>query len=220
MSDVARSIEASGKPGTRHDQLSDIRFRTLLGSGAWDALPLSVQRRFAKRLTGTALALYAGEVVETRFSRLGWWLAQGCRLIGAPLPLGRDRGVPALVSVSEDPGSGGQNWTRIYGRERGFPQVIRSAKRFAGPTGLEEHVGRGIGMALRVEAFAEGLIFSSDHYFWMIGGRRVRLPRWLGPGRTVVTHRDLGEGRFAFDLALDHPLFGELVHQHAVFRDL
>jgi hypothetical protein len=198
----------------------DLRFRALLGAAAWDGLPEAVQRRFAKRLTGTALALYAGEVIETRFSRLGWCLAQTCRLIGAPLPLGRDGGVPALVSVSEDRLSGGQNWTRIYGRKRGFPQVIRSAKRFAGSTGLEEHVGCGIGMALRVAAFADGLVFSSEYYFWSLGGYRVRLPAWLGPGRTVVTHCDLGGGRFAFDLSLAHRLFGELVHQHAIFHDL
>lgn len=222
MVSVAGSIgfSASAVSAPHEAPLRDLRFRVLLGAEAWDALPEAVRRRFAKRLTGTALALYAGEVVETRFSRLGWCLAQACRLIGAPLPLGRDKGVPALVSVSEDPQSGGQNWTRIYGRKRGFPQVIRSAKRFAGPTGLEEHVGRGVGMALRVEAFAEGLIFASDHYFWMIAGWRMRLPRWCDPGRTIVTHRDLGEGRFAFDLSLEHALFGELVHQHAVFRDL
>ena len=218
---VARSVLAEPiAAGTaRVSQPLDLRFRALLGADAWNALPVAVQCRFAKRLSGTALALYVGEVVETRFSRLGWCLAQACRLIGAPLPLGRDAGVPALVSVSEDPLSGGQNWTRIYGRKRGFPQVIRSAKRFAGTTGLEEHVGRGIAMALRVEACPDGLVFSSDHYFWMIGGRRIRMPGWCEPGRTRVTHRDLGGGRFAFDLALEHPLFGELVRQHAVFRD-
>jgi len=212
--------EAAARVGAHESELCDMRFRALLGAHAWGALPEAVQRRFAKRLTGTALALYAGEVVETRFSRLGWFLAQLCRLIGAPLPLGRDKGVPALVSVSEDPLSGGQNWTRIYGRSHGFPQVIRSAKRFAGPTGLEEHVGRGIGMALTVTAFEDGLTFASDHYFWMVGSWRLRLPDWCGPGRTIVTHRDLGAGRFAFDLSLEHVLFGDLVHQHAVFRDL
>lgn len=213
-------VSAGERSALHHAPLCDLRFRVLLGAEAWDALPEAVRQRFAKRLTGTALALYAGEVVQTRFSRLGWCLAQACRLIGAPLPLGPDSAVPALVSVSEDPDSGGQNWTRIYGRKHGFPQVIRSAKRFAGPTGLEEHVGRGIGMALRVDTFADGLTFTSDHYFWMIGAWRLRLPQWLGPGRTMVTHRDLGEGRFAFDLSVKHGLFGELVHQHAVFRDL
>ena len=107
----------------------------------------------------------------------------------------------------------------MYGRRHGFPQVIHSAKRFAGATGLEEYVGRGIGMALRVEPMADGLRFVSDHYFVMIAGKRLRLPRWLAPGRTIVEHHDLGDGRFAFDLELRHPLAGRLVAQHAVFED-
>jgi hypothetical protein len=77
-------------------------------------------------------------------------LAQAGRLIGSPLPLSRACGTPALVSVTEDPVSGGQYWMRIYGRPRGRPQVIGSCKAFSGPTGLEEYVGGGFGIALRV----------------------------------------------------------------------
>ena len=110
-------------------------------------------------------------------------------------------------------------WSRLYGRRRGFPQVIHSAKRFAGPTGLEEYVGRGIGMALRVEPMGDGLRFVSDHYFWMIGRLRLRLPRFLEPGRTIVEHHDLGQRGFRFSLMLVHPIFGRLVQQHALFRD-
>ena len=74
------------------------------------------------------------------------------------------------VTVSEDAEAGGQFWTRIYGRRRGFPQVIHSSKRFAGPTGLEEYIGRGFGIALRVEVEDEALHFLSDHYFVKLGG--------------------------------------------------
>ena len=97
--------------------------------------------------------------------------------------------------------------------------MIHSAKRFAGPTGLEEYVGRGIGMALRVEPMDDGLRFVSDHYFLMVAGRRLRLPHWIGPGRTVVEHHDLGHGCFMFGLMLRHAMFGRLVEQHALFRD-
>jgi hypothetical protein len=199
--------------------LVDLRFRALVGREAWDALPLAVRKRFAKRLSGEAVALYRGRVVRTEFSRLGWLLAQGLRLIGGPLPLSRDVDLPAVVCVSEDPQTGGQLWSRMYGRRTGFPQVIHSAKRFAGSTGLEEYVGWGIGMALKVEAMADGLRFASDHYFLMLAGRRLRLPRWMEPGRTIVEHHDLGFGCFLFSLALRHPLFGRLVEQHALFHD-
>ena len=199
--------------------LHDLRFRRLIGRAAWDALPAAVQKRFSKRLSGVAVALYRGRVVRTEQSRVGWLLAQALRLIGAPLPLSRDEDVPAVVCVSEDAVAGGQVWSRMYGRRRGFPQVIHSAKRSAGVTGLEEYVGRGIGMALRVEPMADGLRFVSDHYFVMVGQWRWRMPRWAAPGRTMVEHHDLGGGRFAFDLELRHPWLGLLVAQHALFDD-
>jgi len=199
--------------------LLDLRFRRLIGREAWDDLPQAVRQRFSKQLSGDAVALYRGRVVRTDFSALGWLLAQILRIIGAPLPVSRDTDVPALVSVSEDHRSGGQVWSRLYGRRNGFPQVIHSAKRFAGVTGIEEYVGHGVGMALKVEALADGLRFISDHYFLTIAGRRLRLPRWIEPGQTVVEHHDLGHGCFRFSLKLHHPWLGRLVEQHALFRD-
>lgn len=206
-------------PGPR-----DIRFRILVGAAGWSRLPEAVRRRFSKRLGGTQVVLYRGTVVETRLSRLGWWLAQMLRPMGAPLPLRRERDVAAVVCVSEDAATGGQCWSRLYASHSGFPQVIHSTKGFAGPTGLEEQIGLGIGMALNVEARDDGLVFTSDHYVWHGFGRRFRLPRWMTPGLTTVTHRDLGQdaqgrGQFAFDLDVRHPWFGELLHQHALFCD-
>ena len=203
----------------RDDALTDYRFRRLVPPRNWAALPEDVRRRFSKRLSGQRVATYSGEIVWTRLSRMGWALAQLCRLIGAPLPVGASGPAPAAVMVSEDKAGGGQIWTRLYGRARRYPQVIHSAKRFAGATGLEEHIGGGFGMALTVHAEAEALILTSDHYFWHVKGRRLRLPRWLAPGATVVTHRHVAAGRFAFDLRVTHPLFGELLSQHALFRD-
>ena len=102
---------------------------------------------------------------------------------------------------------------------------MHSSKRFAGPTGLEEYVGYGVGMALtiHVEAhvpekacpgldpgwepvFREGhtqkqeyaLIFRAAHYFFQLGRFRLRLPNWLTPGALAVTHAELGDGRFLF----------------------
>lgn len=198
--------------------LADLRFRTLLPAGAWAALPLAVRRRFSKRLTGGATVTYCGAVVAVEVSAAGRLLAAAARLVGGPLPLVFEPG-PSVVTVTEDAVGQGQVWTRLYARRTGFPQVIHSAKRFAGPTGLEEHVGAGVGMALTVAVEDEALVFRSAFYFATVLGLRVRLPRWAEPGRLTIAHRDLGDGAFAFTLALDHPWLGRLIGQDAVFKD-
>lgn len=198
----------------------DVRFRQLMGREAWAQLPELVQLRFSKRLVGERIALYPGIIRIMRFSRAGWWFAQLCRLIGGPLPFHRGEGLPAAVAVTEDAESGGQCWTRTYARRGGFPQVIHSAKRFAGETGLEEYIGSSFGMALRVDAVKGGLEFVSDHYFFAAFGRKLRIPDWLAPGKTTVRHIDQGEGAFVFSLKLEHALLGELVYQQGVFYDV
>jgi len=200
--------------------LGDLRFRALMGADQWASLAPAIRRRFSKRLADSRSAVYAGRIVETRMTRLGWLLAQAARPVGAPLPLSREAGVPATVTVTEDPASGGQFWTRIYGRRRGFPQVIHSAKRFRGPTGLEEYLGYGFGMALTVDGAGDTLSFRSAHYFVQLFGRRFRLPRWLGRGETTVNHIDHGDGSFAFILELRHPRFGLLIRQTGLFHDI
>lgn len=198
--------------------LADLRFRALLPAEAWIGLPLAVRRRFTKRLGAGAAVTYCGRVTAVRANVAGRLLAGAARLIGGPLPLVFEPG-DAVVTVTEDHVGHGQVWTRLYARRRGFPQVIHSAKRFAGPTGLEEHVGAGVGMALTVTAEDAALVFRSAFYFIAVAGLRLRLPRWAEPGRLAVVHRDLGEGRFAFVLTLDHPGLGRLIGQDAVFRD-
>ena len=211
-----RPVHGDGSPD---DALGDLRFRALLNEQDWAALPAAIRRRFSRRLAGGATIVYAGTVIETRMSRAGWWLAQAVRPIGAPLPISRDGDVPSVVAVTEDMAGGGQVWTRLYARRAGFPQIIHSAKRFAGPTGLEEHVGFGVGMALTVHAVDAALVFRSAGYFVQLLGRRIPLPRWLTPGALTVTHGELPDGWFSFTLDLIHPRFGALIRQAAVFRE-
>ena len=201
------------------EALADLRFAGLLGAEGWARLPATVRARFAKRYAPGRSVSYAGQIAQCRMSRVGWALAQLCRLIGAPLPLDRGGGMAAVVTVTEHAPSGGQVWTRVYARRGGFPQVIHSAKMFAGPTGLEEYLGLGVGVALRVVAEADRIVFLSDHYFLRLGGARLSLPRWLAPGALRIDHVDHGAGRFAFVLDLAHPLLGELIHQHGEFAD-
>lgn len=198
--------------------LVDLRFRALLPEADWNTLPAAVRRRFSKRMAHGATVVYRGDVVTIEAHPLGRLLAQAARLIGGPLPLVFDPDA-SVVTVTEDAAGQGQVWSRMYVRPNGFPQVIHSAKRFAGPTGLEEHVGAGVGMALKVAVEAEALVFRSAFYFLTAFGLRLRLPRWMEPGALTIVHRDLGEGRFAFTLALDHPLIGRLLGQDAIFRD-
>lgn len=203
----------------RPSEVGDLRFRALLTTEQWAALPLAVRRRFAKRLQAGDTVVYTGTVVEARTSRIGWALAQLCRMIGGPLPTATDTGVASVVTVTEDARTGGQVWTRLYARRDGFPQTIHSAKRFAGETGLEEHVGARIGMSLKIAVEDGALVFRQHRYFLALGARRMRLPGWLTPGALTVKHIDLGRGRFAFTLDIAHPRFGPLIHQRVEFQD-
>ena len=218
MANAARRLGIEYQRAT-HADLHDLRFSALLGAERWAMLPMAVRARFSKRYAAGRSANYAGVITQCRISAAGWCLAQVCRLIGAPLPLDRGGGQAAVVTVTEHMPSGGQVWTRVYARPRGFPQVIHSAKQFAGPTGLEEYLGLGIGVALRVSAAADRIVFRSDHYFIRLGPRRLRLPAWLMPGQLEIGHIDHGGGRFAFVLDLVHPLLGELIHQRGEFSD-
>jgi hypothetical protein len=199
--------------------LSDLRFRTLVSDKGWASLPPAIRRRFTQRLAGGNTIVYTGEVLETRLSRAGWWLAQAVRVIGAPLPTCTDARVPSIVTVTEDMAKGGQIWTRLYTRRSGFPQVIHSSKRFAGPTGLEEYLGYRLGISLTLHVRAGALVFRSEDYFVQLFGRRIRLPRWLTPGALTVTHAELGDGQFSYTLDVTHPRLGTLVHQCASFRE-
>lgn len=199
--------------------IDDIRFRALVGEAAWATLPEAVRRRFSKRLAPDDTIVYRGDVVSTTLSRAGRILSFLARAIGAPLPLTDGATGPALVVVSEDARLGGQCWLRIYNRPGRFPQAIHSAKRFRGSTGLEEYVGFGIGMALRVTVEDGALIFRSAGYFLALREWRLPLPRLVHPGQMTIEHRDLGSGRFAFSLDLEHRLLGRLLAQVAHFHD-
>jgi Domain of unknown function (DUF4166) len=199
-------------------ELGDVRFRALMREEEWASLPPAIRRRFSTRLAGGQTMVYAGEILESWMSRAGWWLAQAARLIGGPLPVTRNAHVPSVVTVTE--GMGGQIWTRLYARRKGFPQIVHSSKRFAGPTGLEEYVGRGVGMTLTVYAREGALIFRSKNYFLQLFGRRFFLPEWLTPGTLYVTHAELFDGKFSFTLQIFHPRFGLIIRQMAMFREI
>src|ERR1044072_7309728 len=160
---------AVARPASETNQLGDLRFRALLSEAEWGALPVSIRKRFSKRLSGGNTTAYVGEVTGTKMSLAGWLLAQAARIIGGPLPLSRDAHVPSVVTVTEDVATNGQHWTRLYARRRGFPQVVHSSQSLAGSRGLEEYFGCGVGMALTIHVEAQALIFRAAHYFLQLG---------------------------------------------------
>lgn len=200
--------------------IADLRFVSLIGAEAWALLPQQVRERFSKRLGPGDVALYKGAVTSMAMTRAGWMLAQALRIVGGPLPVSLKALGPAVVAVTEDAELGGQAWIRTYSRAGKFPQVVHSAKRFRGPTGLEEYVGYGIGMTLSVAVEGDALVFHSDRYFFEVGRLRAYLPRLLEPGHLCVTHRQESADTFSFRLTLRHALLGVILDQIALFRDV
>jgi len=207
------------RTGPTHAPGAHASFRQLVRSDEWCELPAPVRARFERELAPGDSAAFVGEVAETRMTAFGWLWAQLARLFGAPLPLESLSRAPAAVVVTQDAREAMQSWTRLYHEPGKRPQVICSTKRFAGPTGLEECVGAGIGMALAVSVEHRALVFRSTEYFWRYGRLRLRIPDWLTPGRIAVIHREERAERFSFTLIVAHPWFGETIRQVAFFRD-
>jgi hypothetical protein len=205
-----------------NEPLGDLRFRQLFTRAEWQALPPSVRERFGRKVQVGDALIYRGHVEHNRMNRWGRALANVLRIIGAPFPLDtQNAGAAAVVTVTEAP-DGGQIWMRQYARQDArapFPQVIQSAKRFTGPTGIEEHIGRGIGMSLRACVEDGELVFRAEDIFWQLGGLRLSLPRWLGPIDLRAGHEEIGKGRFVFTLRLKHKWFGEMLDQRVAFHD-
>ena len=219
MASARLSSRPTEAPTSNAKLLDDRRFHALLPDEDWGRLPVAIWRRFSKRLADGETIIYVGEVDEASLGRIGWWITQAARVIGGPLPTGAERSVPLIVAVTEDASTGGQIWTRICSRRNGFPQVIHSSKRFEGPTGLEEYVGYGVSMALRISVEHEALVFRSVGYSLQIGPFRLPLPMRFTPGDLTVTHSDLGGGTFRFTLEILHPRLGRLIYQSAVFME-
>ncbi|GAB4191815.1 MAG: DUF4166 domain-containing protein [Wenzhouxiangellaceae bacterium] len=192
----------------------------LLGDNAWQRLPAAVRRRFSRRLHCGECVIYRGEVLRTRISRLGRWLVQLARLVGGPLPLESQAHQPSVVSVYGGRHDGDQRWSRQYSRRHRFPQMVHSSKRFAGPSGLEEHIAPGLAIALKLEAQADRLIFRQIAWCLCLGPWRLRLPRWLLPLQVEVAHVHRNPREFDFVMSVRHHRWGELISQHARYQEL
>jgi hypothetical protein len=197
---------------------AETRFALLAGD-YWMRLPAPIRRRFSRHLADGERIVYLGEVAATHMTIVGRIVAQLARLVGAPLPLEASGCVPVTVIVTGSDRLGGQIWTRIYDRVRGFPQVIQSVKHFGGATGLEEIVGHGVGMRLGLIVRDGALVFRSAGYFIRCLGAQLTLPAWMTPGVIEVVHREESAGQFSFSLSVTHMWAGHVIDQIAFFRE-
>lgn len=212
----------TGAKNAQNTPIGDLRFRRLFANEDWAKLPIAVRTRFGRKVVIGDALIYRGHVEFNRVNKWGKLLNAALRLVGAPLPLDtQNAGAAAIVTVTEAP-DGGQIWMRQYARQDSkqmFPQIIQSAKRFTGATGIEEHIGRGIGMSLLPLVEGHELVFRAKDIFWDVAGLRLTLPKWLGPNVLRAGHEELGGGAFAFTLRLEHKWFGTLLDQRVWFQD-
>jgi len=191
-------------------------FEALVGRDGWWRLPAVVRARFSEKPAPDAPIRYVGVMQRVECSRLGWLLAQLCRLIGTPFAPWRGQDVPVAITMRHDP-DGGVVWEREYRYAR-RAVTVSSVKRVDAEGRLRECVGYGLGMRLAVFEAGGALHFLSLRYFLAIGRWQLWLPDLLSPGIAHVVHEDLGGGRFRFAMTFHHALFGTLFQQDGVFH--
>lgn len=195
----------------------DDTYRELLGRTAWQKLKPEIRRRFSvKPAPGTAIR-YRGCMFDVRMSFMGNLFAQACRLIGSPLALTQGRDVPMDIELVPDDRFGGVRWRRTYHFSPGGDFTVCSTKSLNSAGQLVEHIGCGFSMRLRLLENSGDLIFVSEAYEFTLFGVTVRIPDWLTPGVTTVTHEQIAGDRFRFSLLVDHPQLGPTVYQEGEF---
>ena len=197
------------------EALRPLDLAPLVGAAGWARLPAAVRRRFG---VDHGAATYAGRMA-LRCSPVGRVFALLSRLLGSPLSGATATDVPTAVRVFDD-GRGGMVWERSFHTAgTDAPHVVRSTKRRDADGGLLERTDGGLAMALDVFEERGALVFESRRFTLLLGRLRLPVPALLTPGTCRVTHTDLGDGLFRFDLDMVHPLWGHTFHQSGVFAD-
>jgi hypothetical protein len=205
---------ASPWEGTGFEDEPD--FSALVGSAGWNRLDAEIRRRFSAGHAAVPV-VYEGRMRLWR-SAAGLVFAIVARLIGGPLPIRAEDGVPTEVRVYRD-GAGGIVWERWLRFPGARAACVRSTKR-CGPAGmLLEVVDGGLGMTLSVFEENAALVFESRSYFLHCGEVRIPLPALLTPGRCKVAHEPISRDRFRFTMTMEHPLWGCTFRQVGEFQD-
>lgn len=195
----------------------DTSYRELLGDLAWRRLHPEIRERFSKKPRPGRVMCYDGIMHIVELSFMGWLFAQFCRLIGTPLAPQRGYNVPMDIRLEPDQLTGGVRWIRRYHFLRGAV-AVQSCKTRSGRQELTEHIGYGLSMRLHLSERCGDLYFTSHAYDLTLAGLRLRIPDWLTPGKTTVSHEQIRDRLFRFTLSVDHPLFGRTIYQDGYFE--
>ena len=197
------------------DARAPLDLAALVGASGWARLPAAVRRRFG---VDHGAATYVGRMA-LHCSPAGRVFALLSRLFGSPLSGVTSNAVPTSVRVFDD-GRGGMVWERrFHAADARAPHVVRSTRQVGADGGLLERTDGGLSMALHVFEERGALVFESRRFTLVLGRLRLPVPALLTPGTCRVTHTDLGDGLFRFDLDMIHPLWGHTFHQSGVFAD-
>ena len=210
-------------PGRQHPVSAQVTacetvYRDLLGARAWARLEPEVRQRFSVKPVGAERILYSGVMQRVELSFMGWLFAQLCRLFGTPLAPHRGEDVRMQIALTWDENLHGVTWHRTYYFVPDREFTVCSTKS-RGPDGdLIEHIGHGFSMRLALSEQHGKLLFTSTRYEVEIGGRSIRVPAFLTPGVTTVTHEQIAGDRFRFSLSVVHPLLGQTIFQEGEFH--
>lgn len=195
--------------------IPDDSYARILGGDAWARVDPEVRKRFSVRPDIGKTIRYTGVMRVVRRSLAGALFAWCCRLIGTPLPMYAGRHVKTDIELTHDAVNKGICWTRRYHfatREL----AVRSTKSVRDGR-LEEYVGAGLSMLLRMSEFGGNLHFHSSGYQFRFGFLRIRLPSILAPGDMHIAHEQLGGDRFRFEMTVKHRWLGETFYQVGEF---
>ena len=200
--------------------LPDCDIAQAMGARDWWRLPPAIRNRFERLSVKQSETLYRGVMSIVSCNLAGKLLAQLSRLIGTPLAPYRGRDIATEVAVYPAPKKNGKVWERCYAFPGRVPLSVKSTKILDTNAQLLEVVGANFGMELRVFEEHRALQFVSKRYFWEGFGHRFYLPDLLTPGQAHVSHTDLGDGAFRFQISIMHPLLGETFFQVGDFREV
>lgn len=206
---LIREQAAKGYATTIQRQLGD----------AWSELHPAIQRRFVKDPSESEHIFYRGKMETIERSRAGKWFAFLTTYIGNPLTPHDGKDVLMDVVLHRQHGSSGIFWRRTYYYPSRKPYTVTSAKCETAAGEMQECVGGGFGMALKVYVQDGNLHFRSTRYFWRLGNMRFTLPHLLTPGETHVVHEEVGNGWFRFTISMDHPRLGRTFYQTGLFKE-